>query len=89
MLAPGCKADVEKGIDHVLLLRQSRRKEILKIHFGVTSGLSKMLLKDTEEELRKLMAASIESNDDGGCVGVTESATENANDALPSVPTFP
>ena len=35
------------------------------------------------------MAASIESNDDGGCVGVTESATENANDALPSVPTLP
>jgi len=63
-LAPGCKDDVEKGIDHVLTLKQDRRKQILKIHFGV-SGLSKMLVKHTEAELRKCMASSTAVQDEG------------------------
>lgn len=61
-LAPDCEADVAKGIDHVLTLTNPRRKLILKIHFDHTSGLSKMLLKDTESELRKYMEAPKDGN---------------------------
>ena len=83
-LAPGCKDDVEKGIDHVLTLKQDRRKQILKIHFGV-SGLSKMLVKHTEAELRKCMASSTAVQDEGnnnenattGTVGEIIASIEN------------
>ena len=54
-LGPGCKADVDKGIAHVLTLNNNRRKLILKIHFGHVAGLLKMKVADTERELRKLM----------------------------------
>ena len=54
-LAPGCKADVDKGIAHFLTLNNNRRKLILKIHFGHVAGLLKMKVADTERELRKLM----------------------------------
>ena len=54
-LGPGCKADVDKGIAHVLTLNNNRRKIILKIHFGHVAGLLKMKVADTERELRKLM----------------------------------
>ena len=36
---PGCKADVEMGLEHVLLLSNTRRKEILRVHFGLVAGV--------------------------------------------------
>lgn len=79
-LAPGCRADVEKGIDHVLnnkIILVARRREILKIHFGVTHGeftvngkkvkkaLYKMNLADTEELLRMHMGLGAPVDTDG------------------------
>ena len=55
-LAPGCRDDVEKGIEHVLSLNMTRRKQILKYHFGVQSGLYKMKLSETEKMIRGFMA---------------------------------
>ena len=40
-LAPVCKEDVEKGIEYVLNLTNIRRKEILKIHFGLKNQSTK------------------------------------------------
>ena len=68
-LSPGCKADVEKGIDWVLLCNNTRRKEILKIHFGYSSGLSKLKMADTERELRKYMGPTLEQNETGNTSG--------------------
>ena len=63
LLAPLCRADVEKGIEHVLSLKNKERKDILRVHFGITSAffngaekpLYKLLLVETEIELRRLM----------------------------------
>ena len=68
-LSPGCKADVEKGIDWVLLCNNTRRKEILKVHFGYSSGLSKLKMADTERELRKYMGPTLEQNETGNTSG--------------------
>ena len=64
---PGCKDDVEKGIDHVLSLNNVRRKLILKIHFGYAGGISSKPLKETEKLLREYMGANgnVDSNDTG------------------------
>ena len=50
-VAPGCNEDVEKGTDYILILKQERRKEILKYHFGVKVGLYKMRLKDIKKAM--------------------------------------
>ena len=64
-MAPGCRDDVEKGIDHVLRRNMTRRKQILKFHFGVQTGLYKMKLPETEQMLRSFMTpANIDVNDD-------------------------
>ena len=62
-LAPVCRAHVEEGIEHVLSLKNKERKDILRVHFGITSAffngaektLYKLLLVETEIELRRLM----------------------------------
>ena len=67
-LAPGCKIDVDMGINHILSLKNPRRREILKIHFGVTRGecegakkaVNQMVLAETEAELRRVMATTDE-----------------------------
>ena len=51
----GCKADVEMGLEHVLSLSNTRRKEILRVHFRVVAGVHKMNLTTTTAEFRKLM----------------------------------
>ena len=88
-LAPGCKADVEKGLAHVLTLKNDRRKQILKIHFGHSSGLSKILVKDTEAELRKYMGSAIVQSEtvvrtdavgeDNEAIGTDAMGEDNAN----------
>jgi hypothetical protein len=55
-LAPGCRDDVEKGIEHVLSLNMTQRKQILKYHFGVQSGLYKMKPSETERMIHGFMA---------------------------------
>ncbi len=57
-LGPGCRDDVDKGLIHVLSLTNDRRKQILRIHFGHTSGLSKLNAAGTVLELRKYMEAA-------------------------------
>ena len=59
--APRCKEDVEKGIMHVLSHTNDKRKQILKIHFGVT-GLSKILVADMERELRGVVNEHVTTN---------------------------
>jgi len=78
-LAPECKEEVDKGIDNVLSLTNLRRKEILKYHFNITSGLANMRLADTESKLRELMGAVVEDN-----AGKNNSTGEggNAEDAM-------
>ena len=41
-LGPGCKDDVDKGLSHVISLTNDRKKQILRIHFGHTTGQSKL-----------------------------------------------
>ena len=48
---PGCKADVEKGLEHVLSMNNTRRKDILRIHFGLIAGVYKMNMLETTAEL--------------------------------------
>lgn len=65
-MAPGCRDNVEKGIDHVLRLNMTQRKQILKFHFhfGVQTGLYKMKLPETEQVLRRfMMPANIDVDD--------------------------
>ena len=70
-LAPACKEAVEKGLEHVLSLKNDVRKQILKIHFGVSAGVYKMKVADTEKALRELMQVTsgennvLEANEDG------------------------
>jgi hypothetical protein len=62
-LGPICREHVAKGLDHVLSLKVPERKDILRVHFGITSGvfdgvdksLYKMNKADTEVELHRLM----------------------------------
>jgi len=63
-LAPVYRAHVEKGIEHVLsLIKNKERKDILRVHFGITSAffngaentLYKLLLVEKEIEIRRLM----------------------------------
>jgi hypothetical protein len=62
-LGPICMEHVAKGLDHVLSLKLLERKDILRVHFGITSGvfdgvdksLYKMNKADTEVELCRLM----------------------------------
>lgn len=56
-LGPGCKDDVAKGLSHVLSLTNDRKKQILRIHFGHSIGLSKLNAAGAVLELRKYMAA--------------------------------
>jgi hypothetical protein len=62
-LGPGCKDEVEKGLIHVLLLTNDRKKQILRIHFGHIIGPSKLNAAESVLELRKYMAAA-EFNDE-------------------------
>ncbi len=52
---PGCKADVEMGLEHNLSLSNTRRKEILRVHFRVVAGVHKMNLTTTMAEFRNFM----------------------------------
>jgi hypothetical protein len=56
---PGCKADVEKGLEHVLSLNNTRRREILRIHYGIIAGVYKMSAPETMAEFRKLMIVDV------------------------------
>lgn len=46
---------MEKGLEDVLSLNNTRRKDILRIHFGLIAGVYKMNMLETTAELRKLM----------------------------------
>ena len=43
------------GLEHVLSLSNTRRKEILRVHFRVVAGVHKMNLTTTTAEFWKLM----------------------------------
>jgi hypothetical protein len=52
---PSCKADVEMGLEHVLSMSNTRKKEILRVHFRIVAGVHNMNLTMTTAEFRKLM----------------------------------
>ena len=52
---------MEKGIEHVLRQNNPRRKQILKYHFGISAGLYKMKISETEEALRKAMGCVVKT----------------------------
>jgi hypothetical protein len=55
-LAPVCRADVEKGIEHVLSPKNRERKDILRVHFGITSAF----FNGAKKPLYKLLLVEIE-----------------------------
>ena len=71
---PGCKADVEMGLEHVLSLSNTRRKEILRVHFGLVAGVHKMNLLTTAAEFRRLMIMEDVAVEDIVVVGWGDSA---------------
>ena len=70
--APVCRADVEKGIEHVLSLKNKETKDILRVHFCITSAfvngaektLYKFLLVEAEIEIRCSMHINLKNKDD-------------------------
>jgi hypothetical protein len=69
-LLPGIEQDIEKGLEHVLKLSVSKKKDILKYKYGVTSGLAKMNKEALDAYLRdkieQVSATATEDNTNTG-----------------------
>ena len=65
-LAPACKEAVDRGIEFVLQQKNEVRKQILQIHFGVSAGVYKMKLAETENALRDLMSETLDTEESLG-----------------------
>ncbi len=72
-LGPICQAHVDKGIDHMLSLKLSERKDVLRYHFGlatvdinnVSKSVYKLTLMDTATVLTGLMVSKNGGAEDG------------------------
>jgi hypothetical protein len=85
-LLPGMEIDVAKGLEHVLKLSVSRKKNIAKYMYGITVGLAKMKNEELDaflrEEMEDDLVSANETTDNSTTVPVLHSTTPSAGAML-------